>query len=174
MTTRLTAFAVLAAASILSGCLRTFVPAPFGTPLDEACNPINGNLTTALDTFTVGKALVPVTKGWFARWETPQDLSLTRLDSELSIWQGGRFMFPVTEPRNSVRCVIHRGDTTITIQAARLSGINYRVDATWEPLIDGQHFYMQLQTRYASQLKDMRGMIEAVRFPVDTTKTAKK
>jgi hypothetical protein len=174
MTTRITTFAVIAAAGVLSGCMRTFVPAPFGTPLDEACNPINGNLTVALDTFTVGTALVPVTKGWFARWDTPQDLSLTRLDTELSIWQGGRFMFPVTEPRNAVRCVIHRGDTTITIQAARLSGINYRVDATWEPLIDGQHFYMQLQTRYASQLKDMRGMIEAVKFPVDTARTVKK
>ena len=174
MTARSTTFVVLAGAGILSGCLRTFVPAPFGTPLDAACNPINGNLTVALDTFTVGTALVPVTKGWFARWETPQDLTLTRLDTELNIWQGGRFLFPATEPRNAVRCVIHRGDTTITIQATRLSGINYRVDATWQRLIDGQHFYMQLQTRYASQLKDMRGMIEAVTFPVDTTKTAKK
>ena len=69
--------------------------------------------------------------------------------------------------------ILARGDTTITIQATRLNGFNYRVEASWQPLIDGQHFYMQLQTRYVEHLKQMRGIIEAVRFPVDTA-SAKK
>lgn len=164
----------LAAAATLSGCVRQFVAAPFGTPLDEVCNPMNGATKAALDTFTVGTAVVPVTKGWQARWDSPQDLQLTRLDTDLSVWQGGRFIFPVNEPRTSVRCTINRGDTTISIQATRLTGLTYRVDATWQPLIDGQHFYMQLQTRYVDQLKNMRGIIEAVRFPVDTVRAAKE
>jgi hypothetical protein len=163
-----------AGAAALSGCQRQFAPAPFGTPLDEACNPMNGNLTVPLDTFTVGSAVVPVTKGWFSRWETPQDLTLTRFDTELNVWQGRRFIFDAAEPRNSVRCKITRGDTTISIQATRLSGISYRVDATWQPMIDGQYFYMQLQTRYVEQLKAMRGIIEAASFPVDSARTAKK
>ena len=50
-----------------------------------------------------------------------------------------------------------------------MSGPLYRVDVTWQPLIDGQYFYMQLQTRYVEHLRQMRGMIEAVRFPRDTT-----
>ncbi|NJN36893.1 MAG: hypothetical protein HC794_07350 [Nitrospiraceae bacterium] len=54
------------------------------------------------------------------------------------------------------------------IQAVRLNAFNYRVDVAWEPVIDGQYFYMQLQTRYVEHLRAMRGMIEAVRFPADT------
>lgn len=174
MTTRTTGIVLLAAAATLSGCLRQFVPAPFGTPLDEACNPTNGNLNVPLDTFTVGSVIVPVTKGWQSRWESPQDLTLSRMDTELNVWQGGRFVFDGAEPRNSVRCKIARGDTTISIQATRLSGLNYRVDASWQPSIDGQYFYMQLQTRYVDQLKTMRGIIEAASFRVDSGRTAKK
>lgn len=168
MPQRKTLIGILAAAVALSGCYRQFVPAPFGTPLDDVCNPTYGNLAVPLDTFTVGSALVPVTKGWSSQLNTSQDLQLTRLDTELNIWQGGRFLMPVTEPRSAVRCSVRRGDTTISIQATRMSGPFYRVDVTWQPLIDGQFFYMQLQTRYSAQLKQMRGMVEAVRFPVDT------
>lgn len=168
-----TAIVLTLAAATAAGCNRRFVSAPFGTPLDEVCNPMNGALTTALDTFTVGNAIVPVTKGWLSRYSNSQDLSLTRIDAELNVWQGSRFLFPVVEPQNAVRCTLARGDTAITIQATRLNGFNYRVEASWQPLIDGQHFYMQLQTRYVEHLKQMRGMIEAVRFPVDTA-SAKK
>ena len=174
MRQRTAGFVVLAATAALSGCVRHFVSAPFGTPLDEVCNPVNGNLNVPMDTFSVGSAVVPVTKGWLSRWDSPQDLQLTRMDTELSVWQGGRFLFPVNEPRNAIRCTINRSDTTIRIQATRVSGMSYRVDVTWQPLIDGQYFYMQLQTRYVAQLKNMRGIIEAVRFPVDSVRAAKE
>jgi hypothetical protein len=159
--------AVLAAAA-LSGCLRKFVSAPFGTPLDEVCNPMNGNLTVPLDTVSLGPAEVSITKGWTSTQVSAQDLQLRRIDAELNIWRGPQFVFPAVEPRNAVRCSIPRGDTTITIQAVRLRGFNYRVDVAWEPLMNGQHFYMQLETRYVEHLRAMRGMIEAVRFPADT------
>ena len=99
-----------------------------------------------------------------------QDLELRRIDAELNVWRGTRYVFPAIEPRNAVRCTIPRGDTTINIQATRLNGFNYRVDVSWEPLIDGQYFYMQLQTRYVDHLRKMRGIIEAVRFTVDTVR----
>lgn len=169
MKKRLPALVIVAVAAFFSGCHRGFAPAPFGTPLDEACNPTNGTLKVALDTFAVGTAMVPVTKGWTSQYTTAQDLSLTRLDAELNVWQGRRFQFSGIEPRNAVRCTLKRGDTTISIQATRLNGFNYRVEAAWQPLIDGQYFYMQLQTRYVEHLRQMRGMIEAVRFPRDTT-----
>jgi hypothetical protein len=169
---RLALLTVLASAAGI-GCVHRFVPAPFGTPLDQACNPTNGNLNVPLDTFELGPAIVPVTKGWTSQRESIQDLMLTRLDAELDVWHGGRFQFSGADPQNSVRCSVRRGDTTISIQATRLNGFAYRVEASWEPLIDGQYFYMQLQTRYVEHLKLMRGMIEAVRFPPDTV-TRKK
>lgn len=169
MTKGRAAFLIVAVTATLIGCQRRFAPAPFGTPLDEACNPMNGTLRVALDTFAVGTAMVPVTKGWTAGYSAAQDLSLTRLDAELNVWQGRRFQFASVEPQNAVRCTLRHGDTTISIQASRLNGFNYRVEAAWQPLIDGQYFYMQLQTRYVEHLRQMRGMIEAVRFPRDTT-----
>jgi hypothetical protein len=36
------------------------------------------------------------------------------------------------------------------------------VDVTWAPLIDGQHLYMQMQTRFPEHLRDIRGVIESV------------
>ncbi|MBC7844675.1 MAG: hypothetical protein H7099_20375 [Gemmatimonadaceae bacterium] len=163
---------VTLAAAMMAGCARRFVPAPFGTPLDEVCNPINGTLTADVDTFRVGTAVVPVTRGWLSRYANSQDLQLTRIDAELNIWQGSRFLFPTVEPMNAVRCTLARGDTSITIQATRLNGFNYRVEASWQPRIAGQYFYMQLQTRYVEHLKQMRGMIEGVRFPADSVKPA--
>ncbi len=160
--------AVLAVA-VLGGCLRTFVPAPAGTPLDELCNPANGLLRVPLDTIAFGNALVVITKGWTTRVNTAQDLELRRIDAELNVWRGNRFNFPAIEPRSAVRCTLARGDTTIRIQATRMPGFNYRVDVSWDPRIDGQYFYMQLQTRYVEHLRQMRGMIEGVRFPADST-----
>jgi streptogramin lyase len=48
------------------------------------------------------------------------------------------------------------------------------VDVSWEPLIDGQYFYMQLQTRYVAHLKQMRGTIESIQFPVDSVRTGRR
>lgn len=161
------AFVVIAAAA-LGGCLRKFVPAPFGTPLDEVCNPMNGALSGPLDTQSLGRAMIPVTRGWTRNVTTAQELQLRRVDAELNVWFGPRFVFPAVEPRNAVRCTLARGDTTINIQATRLQGFNYRVDVSWSPRFDGQFFYMQLQTRYVEHLRQMRGMVEAVRFVADT------
>jgi hypothetical protein len=162
-------FCALLTAAALSGCLRKFVAAPFGTPLDEVCNPMNGGLSVPLDTVAFGPAQVALTKGWTSSQVSAQDLQLRRIDAELNVWRGSRFVFPAVEPRNAVRCTIPRGDTTISIQAVRLNAFSYRVDVSWEPLIAGQYFYMQLQTRYVEHLRSMRGIVEAVRFPVDTT-----
>jgi hypothetical protein len=167
------AIVILLAAAALSGCVRRFVSAPFGTPLDEVCNPTNGNLSAPLDTVRLGPAELPITKGWTSSQVTPQELQLQRIDAELNVWRGPRFIFPAVPPQNAVRCTIPRGDTTITLQAVRLNGFNYRVDVSWEPLINGQYFYMQLQTRYVEHLRSMRGMVEAVRFPVDSAKVSR-
>ncbi len=159
---------LLGAAAVLSGCTRKFIPAPFGTPLDEVCNPKNGTFAVPLDTFRVGPAEVVTGKGWTTNLSTAQELELRRIDAELTAWRGSRFVFPALQPRNAVRCSFARGDTTISIQATRLNGFNYRVDVAWEPLINGQYFYMQLDTRYVEHLRQMRGIVENVRFPVDT------
>jgi hypothetical protein len=160
----------IALGTVLSACHRPFVPAPAGTPLDEICNPINGVIAGAADTLQFGPALIPVSKGWVTSSYLPNDLTLSRIDAELNVWRGARFVFPALEPRNAVRCSLQKGDTTISIQATRLEGFKYRVDVSWEPLIGGQYFYMQLQTRYVAHLRQMRGTIESLRFAVDTVR----
>jgi hypothetical protein len=82
----------------------------------------------------------------------------------LHVWKGGEFIFKPVLPLNTVQCELVRGDTTITIRSTVLmEGIrNYRVDVTWSPLIDGQHLYMQLQTRFPEHLREIRGVIESV------------
>lgn len=174
MLIRRTAPLVAVLVTALTGCLKTFVPAPLGTPLDEACSTFNRTLEFPLDTFPVGLAMVPVPKGWSPKYDSSRDLQLTRIDAELNVWSGARFQFPATEPRNAIRCQIRRGDTTITMQATRLRGFNYRVDVSWDPRIDGQYFYMQLQTRYVEHLRQIRGIVEAVRFAVDTIPAARR
>ena len=164
---RVLIFGVIAAAA-LAGCARRFVPAPFGTPLDEVCNPINGTLSLPLDTVIFGPARVSIAKGWTTNDVSAQEMELHRIDAELNLWRGARFTFPSAEPRNAVRCTLTRGDTTVNIQATRLNGFNYRVDVSWQPAIEGQFFFMQLRTRYVEHLRQMRGTIESVRFPADT------
>ena len=166
----LMAIGTLAAA----GCLRQFVPAPFGTALDEACSTFSTLEGARLDTFRLGPAEFAVPKGWATRLNSAQELRLTRMDAELSVWSGTRFVFPSVRPRTSVRCILARGDTTITIEAVRLDGFNYRVDAEWEPKINGQYFYMQWQTRYVEHLKQVRAIVERVRFPADTIQRARQ
>lgn len=167
-------FLATAVAAALSGCLHAFVPAPFGTPLDELCNPVNGELAPPVDTFVVGIAHVAVPRGWSSQSVSAQELQLRRIDAELDIWSGARFVFPAHQPRNQIRCTIARGDTAVTLTATRVDAFNYRVDASWEPSIEGQFFYMQLQTRYVAQLRQMRGILEAVRFVPDTSRRARR
>ena len=160
----------LTAAAALSGCLHSFVPAPLGTPLDEVCNPVNGALAMPVDTFVVGIGQVAVPRGWSKQAVSSQELQLRRIDAELNIWSGRRFVFQAQQPRNQIRCTLARGDTSVTLTATRVDAFNYRVDAEWEPSIEGQFFYMQLHTRQVVQLREMRGIVEAVRFVPDTSR----
>ena len=156
-----------------SGCLRQFVASPFGTPLDEACSTFSTLAGVRLDTFTLGPAEFAVPKGWTTRANSAQELQLSRIDAELHVWLGTRFVFPAIPPRTSIRCILARGDTTITIEAVRLDGFRYRVDAEWEPKINGQFFYMQWQTRYVEHLKQVRAIVERVRFPTDSLRPSR-
>lgn len=158
----------------VAGCLRQFMSAPFGTPLDEACSTFGTLEGVRLDTLRLGPAEFVVPKGWATRSRSPQELQLTRIDAELNVWAGTRFIFPSIPPRTSIRCILARGDTTITIEAVRLDGLRYRVDAEWEPKINGQFFYMQWQTRYVEHLKQVRAIVERVRFPADTVRPARR
>ena len=172
MRLRVTLFVAGAAVIALSGCLRRFVPAPTGTRLDDVCNGELGVLRDGASTHRVGAAEIQLPRAWNTSERTATDLRATRIDGELNFWTGREFIFPAIEPRTAVRCTLQRGDTTISIQAARLAGLQYRVDVRWEPEIDGRFYYLQLQTRYAEHLKEVRGIIESVRFPVDSTSGA--
>ena len=62
----------------------------------------------------------------------------------------------------------------IAVAATRVDAFNHRVDAAWEPPVDGQVFYMQLQTRLVAQLRQMRGIVESVRFVPDSIRGARR
>lgn len=169
MISRHPAVALLVVVASVAGCKRPFVPAVFGTPLDEPCNALNGQSAGALDTFVVGPARFAVPTGWSPRYDSPRDLSLTRMDAELNVWIGSRYRFPAVPPRNAIRCTLTRGDTTIAVQTVRTGALDYRVDVSWQPQVAGQLFYMQLQTRRVDQLKQMRGIVQSVRFPAESS-----
>ena len=59
----------------------------------------------------------------------------------------------------------------IAFAATCVDAFNYRVDAAWQPPVE-RLFYMQLQTRLVAQLRQMRGIVESVRFVPDTIRGA--
>ena len=161
-----------------ASCLRGFVPATFGTTfgtmLDVPFSTLKSTQDGALDTFAVGPARVAVPRACTPSSTTPQDLALQRIDAELDIWSGSTFRFPAVPPRNAIRCTITRRDTTIAIHVVRTAPDNYRVDVAWDPAINDRYFYMQMQTGHVQQLKAMRGIIESVRFPVDSARASRR
>jgi hypothetical protein len=148
----------------VSGCLRTFVPAPFGTPVDEVCNPMNGTFRVPFDTVEFHELRLPLPKSWGVHQRTASDLELRRVDAELHVWRTPRWFFPAVEPRTSTRCSIQRGDTLIEIHAIRLQGFDYRVDVTTNVNVDGQPLFLQLQTRYVDHLRQMRATLDQLFF----------
>lgn len=173
--TRGTWLVVAALATTVAGCLRQYVPAKPGSVLDETCN---GPQAAGSD--WVGWEIPSVSfrapPAWRLERREPTEVALRRVDAELGVWSGPRWVFPQVEPWQSVRCTITRGDTVITAQTSRIAGrIAYRVDVTVQPLIEGRHVYLQLQTPYVEHLRDMRGILASLRFaPSDTAGIAKQ
>lgn len=167
--------AVVALATTIAGCLRQYVPAKPGSVLDSTCE---GPTTAGADwvAWEVPSVAFRAPPAWRMVDRQPTELRLRRVDAELNVWTGPRWVFPQVEPWQSVRCTIARGDTTITAQTSRVAGrLLYRVDVTVQPLIEGRHVYLQLQTPYVEHLRDMRAILESIRFaPGDTAGIAKR
>ena len=167
---------VLASALLgaLTGCLREYRPAKPGSVLDRTCEgPVvpGGDWTS----WRLEDVAFQAPPNWRLDRREPYELTLARVDGELSVWSGPRWVFPMAEPWQSVRCTIARGgDTTFTVQTTRIAGrIAYRDDVTVEPRIDGRHVYLQLQTPYLEHLRDVRAILTSMRFgAADTSRTA--
>ena len=129
---------------------------------------MNGTLQGATRELRVADAALTVPAQWLASYGNMNEITLTRSLSELNVWKGSDFVFPPMLPAAAVQCQIVRGDTTIVIRSEMDRNRTFRVDVTVSPLIGGQRLYMQLQTRVAERLKEMRGIIESLRFPADT------
>ena len=164
----------LAVAVVVAGCAGAKIPPAIvgvgAREIDEPCNPANATLAGSTNIATFGPAELQVPEKWIPYFKNLNELNfdLRQLDGQLSVWKGGKFAFTPILPINSAGCDIERGDTTISIRTTVLvDGIRrYRVDVLWAPMIDGQHMYMQLQTRSVAHLRELRGVIEGVRFPV--------
>ena len=169
--------AAMGVVASLIACARPVVPPPspaFDRPIDQPCNPRYGALQGSSRELRVADAAVTVPAQWLASYGSMNEMTLTRSGSELNVWKGSDFTFPPMLPVNAVQCAIVRGDTTIVIRSEMLRNRTFRVDVKVSPLIGGQYFYMQLQTGVAERLKDMRGIIESLRFPSDTSVAARK
>jgi hypothetical protein len=159
--------------SVLAACAgQSIPPAMTGAnirPVDEPCNPGNGTLAGSTRPMRLDPIEFPVPSRWIPDFRTPNDVdfNLQRTGAVLHVWKGSEFIFAPVLPLNTVECELARGDTTITIRSTRLvEGItSYRVDVSWKPQIGGQYLYMQLLTRFPEHLREVRGVIEGVRFP---------
>lgn len=171
--TRATAMSLTAAICVMAACARSTIPrAVVGAgarEVDAPCDPANEELADPSRSITFDPVEFRVPERWIPNYRTINDMdfNLQRTGAELNVWKGGKFIFRPVIPVNSAACEIVRGDTTITIRTAVfVEGIRqYRVDVSWSPTIDGQHFYMQLMTRFPEHLKQMRGVIESVKVP---------
>lgn len=175
MSPRRPALVALASVVALAGCLRQYVPAKAGSVLDTTCE---GPATVGDDwvAWAIPSVAFRAPPTWRLERREVTEVTLRRVDGELAVWSGPRWVFPQVEPWQSVRCTLVRGDTVITAQTARIAGrIAYRVDVTVQPLIDGRYVYLQLQTPYVEHLRDMRGILASLRFgPADTAGIAKR
>lgn len=137
-------------------------------PIDEPCNIANATLEGPTRMISLPPLEFPVPARWIPEFRTLNDVdfNLQRTGAVLNVWKGSEFIFKPVLPLNSAECELARGDTTIRIRTTMIvEGItNYRVDVSWKPQIGGQHVYMQLQTRFPDHLKQIRGVIEGVRF----------
>ena len=165
-TTRLAAVLLVTAA-----CARpTIAPVTTSVALQQInapCDGANVTLDEPVRTIDFKPLAFTVPSRWIPDYRSINSIefNLQRTESELQVWKGGEFIFAPVLPANTVQCDIIKGDTTITIRTTALVvGIRrYRVDVTWSPRIDGQHFYMQLHTRFPDHLRQIRGVIESVR-----------
>jgi hypothetical protein len=166
MLQRFGGLAIVSALALTAGCLRQYVPAPVGTPLDVLCEPFPLDPVADWSAWELNGLRFRTPRTWGVRERGPNSLTLARIDAELNAWNGAPWVFPAVEPRQSVRCDITHGDTTMHIRGVRLRGSqSFRVDVSWEPIIGDRWQYMQLQTRYVEHLREMRGILESVRFP---------
>ncbi len=138
-------------------------------PVDEPCNAANAQLVGATRMMSFDPIEFPVPARWVPEFKTLNDLdfNLQRTGALLNVWKGSEFIFTPVLPINTVECELERGTETIRIRSTMLvEGItSYRVDVSWKPQIGGQYLYMQLQTRFPEHLRQIRGVIEGVRFP---------
>jgi hypothetical protein len=147
-----------------------------GTPLDMVCDPRNGALSSPVDTLTVGWATVEVPKGWTRDASNGPRLSLRRINSYMEVSEGEPWPVPLEEPLRNAnrRCELDRSDTSIVITASRDGSVGFTVLAWWETEGDGPFFQLRLLTANLQDLKRIRGTIESVRFPIDSTRASRR
>jgi hypothetical protein len=167
---------VVVVAGMLSACASSRIPPAIvgagARVIDAPCDPANGLQADPQRAISFDPIEFRVPSRWIPNYRTINDVDfdLQRTGAELNVWKGGAFTFPTVIPLNTSACEIVRGDAVITVHTTVLvQGIRrYRVDVSWSPLVDGQHFYMQLQTQFPEHLAQMRGVIESVKLPVRT------
>jgi hypothetical protein len=161
----------------LAGCAYgTGAMAATGTPLDEVCDPRNGMLRSPVDTLTVGWATVEVPQGWTRDASNGPQLSLRRVNSILELSEGEPRPVPLEAPLRNAnrRCELDRSDTSIVITASRDGSVGFTVLAWWETEGDGPFFQLRLRTTNLQDLRRIRGTIESVRFPIDSTRASRR
>lgn len=177
MSVRMMAGRLGVAAIGLAGCAYGIgATAQTGTPLDEVCDPRNGALSAPVDTLTVGWATVEIPQGWTRDASHGPRLALRRLGSTMEVSEGEPWPVPLEQPLRNAnrRCELDRNDTSIVITASRDGSTGFRVLAWWETEGDGPFFQLRLATSNLADLRRVRGTIESVRFPSDSSRSSRR
>ncbi len=177
MNARYASAAVLLATTALASCAAgPGVQSAMGTPIDAVCDLRYNTLPEPTDTFQVGWATFAVARGWASATVSAPRLELRRIGSTLVAREGEPVPVPLQPPlRNAnVRCELTRKDTTVIITGSRDRGTDFFVSAWWETEADGPILQLTLVTNSAEELRRIRGTIESVRFPIDTTRVARR
>lgn len=156
----------------VGGCLRHAASAPVASSRDEACSMAQTLNGVALDSFAVGPAEIAMPTGWVNDPGDWEELRLTRLGGQLRVWTGSPWVWPGRILPPSTTCIVTRGDTTIRIEA-RFYGRTYTVDVEWELVPDEDYLYMHWRTPHVQHLRQVRAIVDRVRFPTDRLRAAR-
>ena len=176
LTVMLPLFLVAASACARQVASTDLAPTSSVRAIDEPCSTANTTLAGAVRSISLPPMEFKVPKQWVPDWKGVNDVdfNLIRTGSTLHVWKGSEFIFLPVLPLNTASCEITVENATVKIRTTMLQqGITtYRADVSWALPVGGQYVYMQLLTRYPEHLRQLRGVIEGVRFPVSTAANA--
>ncbi len=157
----------------LAGCAHAAgAPGQGTSSVDAVCDVRNAtSLRAPLVTISADPATFLVERGWASNSSSGPTVLLRRVNAQLfATGQSAGAFAPLNRATLDLgRCRLARGDTSIIVTTRRGISTDFATDVWWETPAQSPILRMRLETNSVEQLRKLRGTIESVRFPVDTT-----